>query len=80
MDGTGEISIRLAKKGYDVLSVDLSSQMLEILNDKRTEIKKPIKLQLIHQDITALDLFGTIDGAVSTFDTLNHLNPSQFDA
>ena len=75
--GTGEISLRLASSGYDVIAVDLSEQMLSVLADKISYMEELPKILILNQDITKLDLFGTINGAVSTFDTFNHLTLEQ---
>lgn len=76
--GTGSLSLLLAKDGYDMLSVDLSEDMLEVLAEKLE--RAPAlrgRIQLLQQDLEALDLFGTIQGAVSTFDTFNHIGPDE---
>ena len=74
--GTGTLTLALAKDGYDMLAVDVSQDMLEVLADKlAVKPKLAGKVQLLRQDLTALDLFGTVQGAVSTFDTLNHIGP-----
>ena len=74
--GTGTLTLALAKDGYDMLAVDVSQDMLEVLADKLAEKTKLAgRVQLLRQDLTALDLFGTVQGAVSTFDTLNHIGP-----
>lgn len=76
--GTGTLSLALAKDGYDVLAADISSDMLEVLSDKLAGCPKLAgRIQLLHQDLLKLDFFGTIQGAVSTFDTLNHIGPAQ---
>lgn len=76
--GTGEISLRLANAGYDVISVDKSPDMLSVLREKQEEQNLPGILLLL-QDLSELDLYGTIRAAVSTFDTFNHLPPSILD-
>lgn len=74
--GTGTLTLALAKDGYDMLAVDVSQDMLEVLADKLSQKPKLAgRVQLLRQDLTALDLFGTVQGAVSTFDTLNHIGP-----
>ncbi len=74
--GTGTLTLALAKDGYDLLAVDVSQDMLEVLSDKLAQRPKLAgRVQLLRQDLTALDLFGTVQGAVSTFDTLNHIGP-----
>ncbi len=72
--GTGELSLRLAKEGYDLISVDASEEMLSLLSEKLTETGQQGVL-LLNQDLTELDLYGTIHGAICTFDTLNHVGP-----
>ena len=74
--GTGTLTLALARDGYDMLALDVSQDMLEVLADKLAEKPKLAgRVQLLRQDLTALDLFGTVQGAVSTFDTLNHIGP-----
>ncbi|MEG1931565.1 MAG: class I SAM-dependent methyltransferase, partial [Pygmaiobacter sp.] len=72
--GTGELTLRLASDGYDMIAVDGSADMLAVLNDKRYK-KEQQGILLLQQDLTKLDLYGTIQGAVSTFDTFNHIGP-----
>ena len=73
--GTGEVSLRLAKLGYDMIGIDRSPDMLSILREKAEE-ENAQNILLLNQDLTQLDLYGTIHGAVSTFDTFNHLSPA----
>ncbi len=75
--GTGTLTLALARDGYDMLALDVSQDMLEVLMDKLSQRPKLAgRVQLLRQDLTALDLFGTVQGAVSTFDTLNHIGPA----
>ncbi len=76
--GTGELTLRLAKAGYEMIAVDASETMLAQLQHKVAEIPA-IDVLLLQQNLESLDLFGTVDGAISTFDTLNHLPPSIID-
>ncbi len=72
--GTGELTLRLAEAGYDMIGIDLSSEMLCVLREKAAEAQIE-NLLLLNQDITQLDLFGTVRGVISTFDTFNHISP-----
>lgn len=72
--GTGELTLRLAGCGYDMIGLDASSEMLSVLREKAWELQKN-GILLLCQDIAALDLYGTVRAAVSTFDTLNHIGP-----
>ncbi len=72
--GTGDLTLMLAQAGYDMIGVDLSEEMLAVLREKAVELEIP-DLLLLNQNLLELDLFGTIRGAVSTFDTFNHIGP-----
>lgn len=69
--GTGNLSERMAKMGYDVIGVDSSEEMLNIALDKKYDSGLPI--QYLCQDMTELDMYGTIDVTVCVLDSLNHL-------
>lgn len=72
--GTGELTLRLAQAGYDMIGVDASEEMLSILREKEAELGMTGVL-LLHQDLRKLDLYGTVRCAVSSFDTFNHIGP-----
>lgn len=69
--GTGSVSVRLAKKGYEVIGVDLSPEMLSEAQNKAYSAGQNILF--LCQDMTKLDLYGTVDAAVCTLDGLCHL-------
>ena len=69
--GTGSLSEAMAKKGYDVIGVDLSEEMLSIALDKKFDSGLPI--QYLCQDMCRLDMYGTIDVTICALDSLNHL-------
>lgn len=69
--GTGSVSVRLAEKGYEVIGVDLSPEMLSEAQNKAFTAGQNILF--LCQDMTALDLYGTVDAAVCTLDGLCHL-------
>ena len=74
--GTGDLTLMLTQAGYDMIGVDQSEEMLAVLREKADELGVSDRLLLLRQDILDLDLFGTIRGAVSTFDTYNHIGPA----
>ncbi len=74
--GTGELSLRLARRGYDMIAVDASADMLTVFREKCPK-NAGEGILLLNQRLQDLDLFGTIRAAVSTFDTLNHLNEAE---
>ncbi|NLW77813.1 MAG: class I SAM-dependent methyltransferase [Ruminococcaceae bacterium] len=71
--GTGELCLRLAAHGYDMIGVDASPDMLSVFREKAAEQGRG-DILLLCQDLAKLDLYGTIRAAVSSFDTLNHLD------
>lgn len=70
--GTGSLTIELAKLGYSMIGVDISEDMLSEANNKM--YADNISMLLLCQNMTQLDLYGTIDGAVCMLDSLNHLD------
>ena len=74
--GTGELTLMLARAGYDMIGIDVSEEMLSVLRDKADALGLPLtNPMLLCQDLLQLDLYGTIRAAVSTFDTYNHIGP-----
>lgn len=71
--GTGELTLMLAQAGYEMIAIDQSEEMLCVVRDKADQLELTNHLLLLQQDLCSLDLYGTIRGAVSTFDTFNHL-------
>ena len=69
--GTGMLTQFLCSKGYDLIAADCSSDMLQIARERLREAD-PDALVLC-QDMRALDLYGTVDAAVCTLDSVNHL-------
>lgn len=69
--GTGSLCEELAHRGFDVIGTDGSAEMLNVALDKKYESRLPV--QYLCQDMTALDMYGTIDVTVCTLDSINHL-------
>ena len=70
--GTGSLSEKLAEKGYDVVGVDNSAEMLDAAQKRFDKTELPVTLLL--QDMTELELWGAVDCTVCLLDSLNHLN------
>ncbi len=69
--GTGSLTVALAQMGYDMISCDSSPEMLHKAREKATGLD--IAPTFICQDMTELDLYGTVDGCVCGLDSLNYL-------
>ncbi|MCR5783030.1 MAG: methyltransferase domain-containing protein [Clostridia bacterium] len=66
--GTGRMTAEMLKYGFDVIGADNSAAML---NAARERVPGGL---FVCQDLTRLDLYGTINGAFCCLDTLNHLS------
>lgn len=69
--GTGSLSLAFAEKGYDVIGVDASPEMLSVAMEKKLEQGRDVLF--LCQDMCDLDLYGTVDVTVCALDSLNHL-------
>ena len=69
--GTGSLSEEMSRMGYDVIGIDSSEEMLNAAVEKK--IESGLNIQYLCQDMTRLDMFGTIDVTICALDGLNHL-------
>lgn len=69
--GTGKLTRLLAGKGYDMIGVDLSEEMLEIAMEHQA-IEGGEILYLL-QDMREFELYGTVGAVVSICDSVNYL-------
>ncbi len=67
--GTGNLTLPLAKRGYDMIGVDKSADMLSIAREK---CGSPDVL-FLNQDMTKLDLYGTADAFLCMIDGINYV-------
>ncbi len=71
--GTGSMTLPLARRGYRVIGVDLSGEMLNVAYQRAVDLAAGCDVQFVMQDMTALDLGSPVDAIVCTLDGLNHL-------
>jgi len=69
--GTGTMTLLLAEKGYDMMGVDASIDMLAAAQEK--SYNEGQNILFLAQDMRELDLFGTIDAAVCVCDGINYI-------
>lgn len=67
--GTGSLSVLFADMGYDVIGTDSSPDMLS----RAMEKNNGRNILYLCQDMRELDLYGTVDCAVCSLDSINHL-------
>ena len=70
--GTGTMSWLLTQRGYEVIGVDGSEDMLAAAMSKGRETQG-VPPVFLHQSMPRLDLYGTVDAAVCCLDSLNYL-------
>lgn len=70
--GTGTITEGLASAGYDMIGIDVSSDMLEVANEKKQKSGLSSILYL-QQDMCEFELFGTVNAIVCVCDSINYL-------
>lgn len=69
--GTGNMTERLAKEGYDMIGVDASEEMLEIAMEKQRA--SGLEILYLLQDMREFELYGTVRAVVSVCDSINYL-------
>lgn len=73
--GTGTLTEELHLLGYEMIGVDQSSEMLMQAETKKLEGNYDILY--LCQSAEELDLFGTVQGAVCTLDSINHITDEE---
>ena len=69
--GTGTLTELLAKKGYNMIGVDSSQEMLQIAMEKKE--KSGLDILYLLQDMREFELYGTVGAVISVCDSLNYL-------
>lgn len=69
--GTGNMTIPLARRGYDMTGIDVSEEMLNIARNKA----EGLDILFLNQNITDLDLYGTMGAFICMIDGLNYILP-----
>lgn len=69
--GTGNITLPLARRGYDMTGVDISEDMLNIAREK----SDGLDVLFLNQSMTELDLYGTMGAFLCMIDGINYVLP-----
>ena len=69
--GTGTMTELLAARGFDMIGLDCSEEMLNIAFDKRAQSGQDILY--LNQDMRCFELYGTVRAVVSVCHSLNYL-------
>ena len=70
--GTGSLTRELAQRGYEMIGVDLSPEMLAEAAEKNQDVDGIAPIFLC-QSMDKLDLYGTIDACVCCLDSVNYV-------
>ena len=74
--GTGSLTLELARRGYEVIGVDQSEEMLAQAAEMCRQASE-IPPLFLHQSMDKLDLYGTIDACVCCLDSVNYVTSPQ---
>ena len=69
--GTGTLTAMMAARGYEMIAVDASEDMLMEAREKAASLPTPPLFLL--QSAEELDLYGTVDAAYCSLDAMNYL-------
>ena len=69
--GTGELTSEMAKRGYDMIGVDISPDMLSEASMRAYEAEQSILYLL--QDMRSFELYGTVDAIICALDGVSYL-------
>ena len=70
--GTGTMTWILTGRGYELIGVDASEEMLAAAMGKSGSVEGVAPI-FLHQSMPKLDLYGTVDAAICCLDSLNYL-------
>lgn len=71
--GTGTLTRIMAERGYELIGVDASVDMLMQAREKCADLSAPPLL--LCQSAEELDLYGTVDAAYCSLDGMNYIPP-----
>lgn len=66
--GTGSLTVELSQKGYDMIGIDNSEEMLSI-----ARVKSDDRILYLLQDMREFELYGTVRAVISICDSMNYI-------
>ncbi len=69
--GTGSFGIEMARRDYEMICLDLSTEMLDCATEKAK--KEGLDILFLNQDMCNFELYGTVDVIVCLLDSFNYL-------
>ncbi len=77
--GTGTLTLELARRGYEMIGVDGSEDMLASAQEKLADCGAVVPPIFLCQTMEGLDLYGTVSAAVCSLDGINYLPTGHLD-
>lgn len=71
--GTGSMTLELAKRGYDMIGIDGSPDMLNVALDRKYDLELPHDVLFLLQDMREFELYGTVGAITCCLDSINYL-------
>lgn len=69
--GTGSFCLEMAKRGYEMIGIDQSVEMLNCAKQKTLDAGADILY--LNQDMTSFELYGTVDAITCLMDSVNYV-------
>lgn len=69
--GTGTFCLKMAAKGYEMIGIDQSAEMLSCARQKALQAEADVLF--LNQDMTSFELYGTVDVITCLMDSVNYV-------
>ncbi len=69
--GTGSFCLEMAKRGYEMIGIDQSVEMLNCAKQKALDAG--VDILYLNQDMTSFELYGTVDTITCLIDSVNYV-------
>lgn len=69
--GTGSFCVEMDRRGYEMIGIDASAEMLSCARQKALDAGSEILF--LNQDIADFELYGTVDAITCLMDSLNYI-------
>lgn len=71
--GTGKLTRIMAEKGFDMIGIDNSMEMLDMAREQEYDREEPSGILYLLQDMREFELYGTVRAVYSACDCLNYI-------
>jgi SAM-dependent methyltransferase len=69
--GTGSFCLEMDKRGYEMIGIDASAEMLSCAKQKA--VSAGADILFLNQDMTTFELYGTVDAITCLMDSVNYI-------